>query len=305
MAKNKMLDKAITLASKGKQRQALDILLKEINKGNLDQSVLEWASQLLLQQNRHREAVKTCELAFQHGMWDYFFFATISVSLLFMGEGNRAKEYALRAVNEFGSPQSKDLYAYILMRLGEFNECVEILEEIMILDSFNRDKYIIKLADAYRLMGNYDKAIDLLQEAVEDYPYRTDAYFFMGQFLSESGLLEEATTYFDKALNICSDPQELLKFDIPIDHAYYLFGLAQFSKKRYKSALESFRNVISHNPQVEAYWLMLASTLVYLGEFKDAMRILNQLVINNENIRQNPTFLTLLTIIEGDEEQRF
>lgn len=300
MATNKMLDKAIALASKGKQRQALDILLKEINKGHLDQGVLEWASQLLFQQNRHKEVVKICELAFQNGMCDCFFFSYISHSLLNMGEENKAKEYALRAVKKFGCPQSKDLYAYILLRLGEFHECIEILEEIIVSDSFNRDKYIIRLADAYRLMGNHDKAIDLLHEALEEYPYRTDAYFFMGQFLAESGQSEEATKYFDKALSICSDPQELFKFDIPVDNAYYLFGLAQFFKKRYKSALESFRRVISHNPNLEAHWLMLASALVYLGKFNDATRILNQLVINNENIRQNPTFQFLITMIEDN-----
>lgn len=88
----------------------------------------------------------------------------------------------------------------------------------------------------------FQESINSLAKVAVLAPTDAKTPYLIGQFLDSVNLKNEASTYYQKAIDLKSN----------YDHAYFALGLIQFEQKDYSKALDNFQSVLKINPQNSA-----------------------------------------------------
>jgi tetratricopeptide (TPR) repeat protein len=92
----------------------------------------------------------------------------------------------------------------------------------------------------YKSKGDYRRAEEWYQKAVDATPGEARNLNFLGSVLLKAGKLTEAEECFRKALK-CKDG--------PIDEAYYNLGVTLCGRAKYKAALACFEKALGLDPK--------------------------------------------------------
>jgi len=114
--------------------------------------------------------------------------------------------------------------------------------------------------------GNFDSALDLLDEALEEDPNHIQANYHRGICLAEKRRFDEAVAAFDKVTML--EPKEA--------NAYFNKGKILWNEQRWEEALPALEKAIEHATNLEepnraSVWLLKAESLyeVYLDKFHE------------------------------------
>ena len=114
--------------------------------------------------------------------------------------------------------------------------------------------------------GNFDTALELLDQAIEDNPSHIQANYHRGICLAEKRRFDEAIAAFDKTTML--EPKEA--------NAYFNKGKILWNEKRWEEALPALEKAIEHATNLEepnraSVWLLKAESLyeLYLDKYHD------------------------------------
>lgn len=139
--------------------------------------------------------------------------------------------------------------AYIFISQIEFNTAVKLLEKGMKYNSKNSD-LLIELAFCYEQIELNDKACETYEKVLAVDPYRSEAWFNLGQIYFGQSFFHKAIEAYDYALTI--NPDDVM-CALQKAHAY-------FQVEEYKLAIEAYEDYNAILP--EAQW----QTNIFVGE---------------------------------------
>lgn len=110
--------------------------------------------------------------------------------------------------------------------------------------------------------GEYEKALEKFQRAVEREPHNPDVHYFSGLAYARLGNYPSAITAFQRVLDLHpKDPR-----------VHYEMGMAYFSMEDYSKAMDSFKRAHRDDPSNALVLLYLGVTYQRMGQHKRSIR---------------------------------
>ena len=179
---------------------------------------------------------------------------------------------------------TKDNYIAHSYLAGEFlarNNLKETIHHCQIALSLDSTNYnsLVRMATAYELLGEKNKAIDALRLAIKGHPEYVRAYNDLYVFLLQAGKAEEA----EEALKECRKAVEL-PYNKDNLELHYNFGNTLATHGHYDEAVIQYNQVLCIQPQNAFAHNNLAMMLLRQGKIDDALNHFR------EAIRLKPKF---------------
>ncbi len=145
-----------------------------------------------------------------------------------------------------------------------YETAISLVDSMVVLDTLNiNDDVPTALrveAKAYKAMGDWEKAVETLDEALARDPFFSDAYIMKARILNEREQPVEAMAAAEQAARL--EPQSR---DVQM-----LFANIQFKTNSYGAAIDTYSDILSLDPSnVEAY-IMRGRSLLKLGRLEKA-----------------------------------
>jgi tetratricopeptide (TPR) repeat protein len=160
-------------------------------------------------------------------------------------QGNKTAAMKLydEQVERFGSPASHFYRGKLWKQLGNFDKAIADLEEAIRLYPPYHAAYL-ELGETYLAHSDFTKAIDVLNDVMEREPgYRYFALLLRARTHLASGDLDRATRDFDETINVNTETiakyPDFTQAYVVRGHAHAAQGHVEEAVAGYKKALES------------------------------------------------------------------
>ncbi len=153
--------------------------------------------------------------------------------------------------------------AFQLWEKGEFNEAIQLLIEEINDNPTNSDSYY-NLATMFILGKKYEDAKAILETAIEKYPENSIFVYAFGNLYYEIEDYSASLTYFNQVLQFTETP---LKKD-----AMVMIGQNFLALNQSKKALAYFLSAYEEDSSDITVILIIGNTLMQTGSFKEAKR---------------------------------
>jgi len=162
-----------------------------------------------------------------------------------------------------------------LNAVGRPGEAVEAVKKAMLLDPHYAVYYSTDLASAYRNLGQYDKAITSLKEALSRNPDWMPTYFelAMNCLMAWSVAQKRDTALLDQASEMT---QRLLAFDEFSLYGYFTLTLVDLYKKQPAKAQVDAERLIALAPESADSYALMAAVLISVGKGAEAMGMIEK-----------------------------
>jgi len=156
---------------------------------------------------------------------------------------------------------------------GEYQKAVEKLNESIKLESNFSDSFYL-LAMSYGKLKEYSKAVEAAKRAIELNP-KTPAYYgILGLIYQEQKKYKEAEENFKMAIEL--DPKTVVHY-LNLANIYH-------EKESYNEAINTLTKAVEINPSHIEAMLLLTNTYMAMGQFDKAIEIANETIKNNTMI---------------------
>ena len=145
---------------------------------------------------------------------------------------------------------------------ADLNRAEELASRAIAVDANNPLGHLAKGA-VLRVERRFDDAIAEFERALALDPNLAEAYGSLGFIYSDIVQLEKAIEFFDKAIRLSPQTQELAIW-------YHGKGVAYFGLQQYDQAIEWARRTIAINPNFAAPHFILAASLALTGHEAEA-----------------------------------
>ncbi|HKK75294.1 MAG TPA: tetratricopeptide repeat protein [Saprospiraceae bacterium] len=149
--------------------------------------------------------------------------------------------------------------------LGHYQQTLRCFEELtnhFLLDA--EDTQII--ARCFWHLGQYSKAQESFNEAIQLDPHNDDTYYYLGECLTEQELFQPAIHYYSKAIQLDEKREEY----------FAARGEAFLLKGELEAAEADFIQATQIAPESGHLWVQYCSFLMQGGRAKEALSILSQ-----------------------------
>ncbi|MCK4797764.1 MAG: tetratricopeptide repeat protein [Spirochaetes bacterium] len=164
---------------------------------------------------------------------NYFYNIIFLKTLYLMKKYYEIIDYFNKNIEYLGSIDSLYLYSVTLYKLGLWNQCLKVLNEIRFLQKAT-NKPLINLGKVYLQKKNYTQAINKFKLALKrSKEYKDYIYFFLSVSYQRIGLLNDALNYI---LKISPDSTTYQKAIFNLALLYYDLG-------KFKNAKEIFYQI--------------------------------------------------------------
>ncbi|MFV9510678.1 tetratricopeptide repeat protein [Tepidibacillus sp. LV47] len=180
----------------------------------------------------------------------------------------------------------------IYLSLGFMDQARMIIQQLKNVETNFSDLQRLEAELEYK-EGDYDHAIAIMHDLVENEEYDDYDLVFISQIYFDDGLPEVAYRYIQKALNLNSK--------IPFYH--YQKGLYAFEMGNIKEALESFQEAIKLDPAEPLYHLALGEAYYSLGQFEEALEEYDEVLKKNSEQEEALYLKGLLLVQMGDLDE--
>jgi TolB-like protein/class 3 adenylate cyclase len=134
------------------------------------------------------------------------------------------------------------------------NLAIEYMEKAAALTD-RKGRVLDVLGNVYAIKKDYDKAIELGEQAIAMVPNGADAHAWLAMSLNFAGRPEEALTLFEKAMRLNPFPPSF--YYLNCGHAYRITGRFQEAVTMYKKSIQlAPRSVPAHSGLAATYALM-------------------------------------------------
>ncbi len=173
--------------------------------------------------------------------------------------------------------------ALVFIDAGEFRTARDLLEYVLKIK--NDDRYWNALGNAYFAMGEYDKALECYDTALEINPENEEVWNNRGFTLFTNGRIEDAISHYKKAIELNSNYRQAwynlayayhaagklndavrcywmaLKLDPMDEVTWNNMGNALYNLKRYMVSIPYFMKAVTINPEYEIAWNNIGNAL--------------------------------------------
>lgn len=160
------------------------------------------------------------------------------------------------------------------MYAGRFDEALDFYEQAKQIKPDNEEPYKAEAA-IYKLRGDYDKSIEVLQTLLHYQPANAGAWNYLGWNYYSIGEHDKARQAYEHALRVKSSYADAL-FNLA------LVERAQGFTERYERLLEKARGILTgevqKNPHYATAYFQLAKTYAYEKKWAEAIRYLNKAI---------------------------
>jgi tetratricopeptide (TPR) repeat protein len=168
--------------------------------------------------------------------------------------------------------------------LGQYDKAVDALKEAIKLKPDYESAYV-SLAFNYERMGQYDNAIEAYQEAIKLQPDDPSPYNFLAFNYRRTGQYEKAVEEYNKSIELKPDNAS----------PYSGLGYAYMGLKQYEKAIEAFKKAISINP--EAHY-DIGFAYFDMKQYEDAIQSFKEAIkLKPEDADLHYSFATVYTSI--------
>ena len=164
-------------------------------------------------------------------------------------------------------PRYLCIRADVLIKLGRFDEAIQDAQAVLDADPDHWHS-LQQIIEALARLGRSQDAEARVVELVQLAPAKPSALNSAARFYGSQGRLEKALQLVDKALDIDADHEE----------ARHLRGFVLFKMKDYRRASEELRQSAIHHPNSVSTHCWLADSLLFSGEFEEAIRVAEHLI---------------------------
>lgn len=153
----------------------------------------------------------------------------------------------------------------------------------------------IRLARSYSSMGQYDKALNLLNDVLRRDPDNEIVLYRLGQLLMDRGEPEQARVHLERMYAISPRFADGL----------FLLGKAAFARKDYTAAEHFFSAAIRENPKDTSFRIWLSNALIEAGKRGEAKKLLvSSMSVAGQRDRAGILYnLACIEALEGNHEQ--
>lgn len=178
------------------------------------------------------------------------------------------KWYEKAYKHKYSSPNTKIMYAYLLLRQGYAQKAEKILKTVMKGKLSEKDKIsaVLNLSIVYWKKGNLDEAISLLQKLYDEGYKTTVLYQNLGYYLILKGDYHNALKFNLEAYDYSSDDASLLD---NLAMNYYYMG-------DYDKAIEIYDKFIPKNPSFVSAYYYYGKTLIKQKKYEQALESLKK-----------------------------
>lgn len=168
----------------------------------------------------------------------------------------------------------EDIYELISQLLSDLEMTEEAREVVNRGLALFPDNILLKeeLCFLQELAGEYEQAIPLCNELIDQDPYSYDLWYMLGRLYSMEGNYEKAIEAFDFAL-ACDDAEVELK----ILKAYCLF-----MNESYKKAIEVYTEIAMDEDSMDRVKHLIAECYVRMEEYEEAYQLLNDVITHQK-----------------------
>lgn len=194
------------------------------------------------------------------------------------GLRNRLKEYLLKA---FALDPENDVVKWRLGNLyfeeGNYDEAIKYYELIN-----EKGKYMVEdLSEAYKCIGNYEKAIEVLQYGIKEYPYRFDFHRRLFELYMEIGEVEEAKKTIEMLLQLPKEVTDanfarILEYNRTLAECYEKVGDIENAIKYLERVEGLYRERIKQYDKREPYRVTLEEWLGVRRKIEELSRKLKR-----------------------------
>lgn len=140
----------------------------------------------------------------------------------------------------------------------------------------SRQQVHLLLGKLYFLQGDKKRAIEVLQELVNNNPDYGEPHWFLGLILISDGQNEAGVIELEKGLD----------FALP-SKANIIYLIDTYAKvKRYEKIVPFYKELISREPDNASYYASLAATYMALGDTPNAVSALNKAVELDPSLKE-------------------
>ncbi|TFH37716.1 MAG: tetratricopeptide repeat protein, partial [Bacteroidia bacterium] len=127
-----------------------------------DPDALAFYVDLLNFTNRHQEALAISERLNQTN--PYYTGSRMILSLYYMGKYETATEFAESRLETFNTYILLDSYGFLMLNTGNYDKAIELFQKAIELNSVRTPRMLGWMGAAYARMGNKEKSIELINE---------------------------------------------------------------------------------------------------------------------------------------------
>jgi len=149
---------------------------------------------------------------------------------------------------------------FLLNELDMPKDAIKAYERAQVL--LPNGDFRLRIGEAYAVMGNYDKALSIINESIKDKP-RAHAYIILANVYI---MMED----YKNAKSACLNA---LKNDQAFEEAHFILG--QLEKKD-EVAIEHYRRAIELDPEYHIAWQNLGKRYLKLAKFQLAIESLEK-----------------------------
>jgi tetratricopeptide (TPR) repeat protein len=277
--------------------------------------------------SEYREALQSFNAFLRKDESDYDAMEMKVYSHIALGESSKALDYAEHIIQKYSEDyQVYRLKAIVLGELGDFEASNQFHEELK--EQFPDNPAVLQmLGEFYANYEHYDEAVSIFRDKLNDYPWDTDAYWWLMNIYDGSGEYDKAKEIYEEALYAADNKARIHEKmgDTAYSFGYYLDAADYYSYaaqelpdeplhyvQQLSSLYSASRNVgcaelgqtareLFPNHSDIAWYSGLCK--VELGEYEDAIQDLLAAAENDPESSEAWAQLAYASLLFGDEDK--
>lgn len=268
----RVYEKASGLIHRGQADKAIHILNQAVREtGYIPELVQLLASQYFVS-SRYSDVIALCERFPQSLEIEAIAHFQI-VAWARLGQVQKAEAFVHSRREK--EPASEIWSAFLLRQKGDIENAIRVMESLV---SRNPDyvDYYIYLADLEYVRGQFERAIEWLENAAQIEPKRGFIYLAKGVALLGLNRLEDAISQFAHGLKLCPAPSPS-GYPTPEKETFYCYALAYYLTQNYQKANEYLDKVLSLDPNHLDALVTLAGCYVSTNQLRNAQQTIDRI----------------------------
>ncbi len=152
--------------------------------------------------------------------------------------------------------------AQLLLFMGSYEQALELIDEVSLLQPYDLDTNLIK-SNALCFLGKFDEAVSVLEQLLSFHPEGADEiYYSLGMVFQNWGKLEEAVACFKQTISL----------NIQHEPATFEFAFALENLNRLREGISFYESLIDKDPYNHLAWYYIAEIYERMQDFASALQ---------------------------------
>lgn len=178
---------------------------------------------------------------------------------------------------------------------NDYQKAADYYDRALMLSPDN-GRVLFSLGLVYTNQGQYDRAIEFLERAIQVHPYLASPYTNLGLAYLRARRYDQAVAPFEKAFSVQGNYQT----GGNLARIYWLRGRKDEARQKYEFAIRDGEEKLQANPREHGIHLLVGRYYAMLGRKADALRHLDQALLQHPGDAHYLTIAATAYVALGD-----